>query len=58
MKIRKLICKHEKILEDRCQFCMEQVKPEHMNQFTNYFFQNESNRGNVMVMGSLLKQHE
>jgi hypothetical protein len=58
IKIRKVVCKHEKILEERCQFCMEQVKQEHLNQFTSYLFQNETNRGNVLVTGSALKQHE
>ncbi len=55
VRLRRVVCKHEKVVEGRCQFCMEQVRQEHLSQFSRYLFQEE---GGVLVTGSALKHHE
>ena len=39
MTIRKVICRHEKICENRCQFCLNTIEPSLMSEFNRYLFQ-------------------
>ena len=60
MKIRRVFCLHEKILEDRCQYCLQQIEFQERQEFNRYLFQLDGiSSSSTLVKGSaLLKQEQ
>ena len=59
MKIRRVYCYHERILERRCQFCLQVIEQEQLQEFNRYLFQ-YSSKGveQAFTKGTALQQQE
>lgn len=60
MKVKKIICKHEKIIDKMCQYCLTTLSDEELKSFRMYLFQvvNDSMIRNSFVGGKTLEQEE